>query len=280
MPVQWVNRPNLDFRGFAGTIASGAVKPGDRSRAALGPESTVARIVTMDGDLPKPWPGQSVTLTLADEIDISRGDVLARAAGAAGVADQFEATIVWMADEPMLPGRPYLLKIGTRTVRPSPSSSTRSTSTRSSTCWRPRRWSSTRSASAIEPRPAGRLRPYAENRDTGGFILIDRSPTPRRRRHDHFALRRAHQRPLAGARRQQAARARAQGPEAVRAVVHRPVGRRQIDHRQPGRKEAARAGGTPICSTATTSATASTAIWASPTPTGSRTSAASPRWPS
>ncbi len=113
MPVQWVNRPNLDFRGFAGQIASGAVKPGDAIRVLpSGRESRVARIVTQDGDLDAAVAGQSVTLTLTDEIDCSRGDVIAAAQAPAEVADQFEATIVWMAPEPMLPGRAYGLKIG------------------------------------------------------------------------------------------------------------------------------------------------------------------------
>ncbi|HET7203918.1 MAG TPA: sulfate adenylyltransferase subunit CysN, partial [Steroidobacteraceae bacterium] len=117
LPVQWVNRPNLDFRGFAGTIASGSVHPGDRVRVLpSGRESTVARIVTMDGDLQRAVAGQSITLTLADEIDISRGDVIAKPDSLPGVADQFEAVVVWMSDEPMLPGRPYWLKTGTKQV--------------------------------------------------------------------------------------------------------------------------------------------------------------------
>ncbi|HEX6571709.1 MAG TPA: sulfate adenylyltransferase subunit CysN, partial [Steroidobacteraceae bacterium] len=117
MPVQWVNRPNLDFRGFAGTIASGMVRPGDRIRVLpSGRESTVTRLVTMDGDLEGAIAGQSITITLADEIDISRGDVIARPDDLPGVADQFEAVVVWMSDEPMLPGRPYWLKTGTKQV--------------------------------------------------------------------------------------------------------------------------------------------------------------------
>jgi bifunctional enzyme CysN/CysC len=117
LPVQWVNRPNLDFRGFAGTIASGMVRQGERIRVLpSGRESTVTRIVTMDGDLEHAIAGQSVTLTLADEIDISRGDVLARPDDLPSTADQFEATVVWMSDEPMLPGRSYWLKIGTKQV--------------------------------------------------------------------------------------------------------------------------------------------------------------------
>jgi len=117
LPVQWVNRPNLDFRGFCGLIASGSIQPGDRIRVLpSGRESRVRRIVGYDADLPQAVAGQSVTITLEDEIDVSRGDVLVRAQTPAEVADQFESTIVWMDDEPMLPGRAYLLKIGTRTV--------------------------------------------------------------------------------------------------------------------------------------------------------------------
>ena len=117
LPVQWVNRPHHDFRGFAGTIASGMIHTGERVRVQpSGRESTIARIVTADGDLAQAIAGQSITLTLTDEIDISRGDLISTASAPPEVADQFEATIIWMADEPMLPGRPYLLKIGARTV--------------------------------------------------------------------------------------------------------------------------------------------------------------------
>ncbi|MFC4295794.1 sulfate adenylyltransferase subunit CysN [Novosphingobium tardum] len=117
MPVQWVNRPNLDFRGFAGLIASGTVRPGDAVRVLpSGKTTTVARIVTLDGDLDAAVAGQSVTLTLADEIDCSRGDVIAAADAPPQVADQFEATLVWMADEALIPGRAYWLKLATQTV--------------------------------------------------------------------------------------------------------------------------------------------------------------------
>ena len=117
LPVQWVNRPNLDFRGFAGTIAGGTIAPGDQVVALpSGQTSEVARIVTYDGDLELAVAGQSVTLTLTDEIDISRGDVIARADDRPAVGDQFEATVIWMADEPMLPGRNYLMRIGGATA--------------------------------------------------------------------------------------------------------------------------------------------------------------------
>ncbi|MBO6526621.1 sulfate adenylyltransferase subunit CysN [Erythrobacter sp.] len=117
MPVQWVNRPNLDFRGFAGQIATGTIKPGDMLRSLpSGKTSKVKSVVTMDGDLDEAVAGQSVTITLEDEIDCSRGDVLATADSPPEVADQFESTIVWMDDEPLVVGRAYWLKLGTQTV--------------------------------------------------------------------------------------------------------------------------------------------------------------------
>jgi bifunctional enzyme CysN/CysC len=176
LPVQWVNRPNLDFRGYSGTIVGGSVRPGDRVRVApSGRESTVTRIVTQDGDLEQAVSGQAITLTLADEIDISRGDVLSTVAAPIGAADQFEATIVWMAEEPMLPGRSYLLKLGTKTV----------TATSAAPKYKV-------NVNTLEHLAAKKLElneigvcnlsfdqqvafdPYKENRDTGGFILIDR----------------------------------------------------------------------------------------------------------
>jgi len=117
MPVQWVNRPNPDFRGFSGRLLGGRVRPGDAVRVLpSGRSSTVARIVTFDGDLAEARAGQSVTLILADELDVSRGDVICSAADPAGLADQFETTLVWMAEAPMLPGRPYLVKLGATTL--------------------------------------------------------------------------------------------------------------------------------------------------------------------
>jgi bifunctional enzyme CysN/CysC len=117
MPVQWVNRPNQDFRGFAGQIASGSVAPGAEVRIVpSGRVTRVERIVSAGGDLEGAVAGQSVTLTFADQVDCSRGDVIAAAADPPEAADQFEAAIVWMADEPLLPGRGYWLKIGTQTV--------------------------------------------------------------------------------------------------------------------------------------------------------------------
>ncbi len=117
MAVQWVNRPNLDFRGFSGQLASGVIHPGDKIRTLpSGRESYVERIYTLDGDLDKAVAGQSVTLTLTDEIDISRGDLLCASDTPASVANQFEVTIVWMNDGPMLPARTYLMKIDSNTL--------------------------------------------------------------------------------------------------------------------------------------------------------------------
>jgi bifunctional enzyme CysN/CysC len=176
MPVQWVNRPSHDFRGFAGQIASGTVHPGDRIKCLpSGHESRVARIVTYDGDLERSFAGQSITLTLQTEIDVSRGDVLVSAAEPCAVADQFEARILWMSEQPMLPGRSYLLKIGAREVTVTPA--------------RPKY---RLDVNTLEKRPAKTLGlnemgvcnisldrviafdPYEENRSTGGFVIIDR----------------------------------------------------------------------------------------------------------
>jgi bifunctional enzyme CysN/CysC len=176
MPVQWVNRPNLDFRGFSGLIASGSIKPGDRIRALpSGRESRVARIVTLPGDLDQAVAGQSVTLTLEDEIDISRGDVIATADAPAPVANQFEATVVWTDDEPLPPGRTYLLKLGTRTVSASVTDIKHrvNVNTLEKTA-----------AKRLELNEIGLVNlsldqaipfeAYADNRQMGGFILIDR----------------------------------------------------------------------------------------------------------
>ena len=195
MPVQWVNRPDLDFRGFAGTIASGTIAPGARICAQpSGKESTIARIVTMDGDLARAVSGQSVTLTLTDEIDVSRGDVISEAAAPAEVADQFECTIVWMHEEALLPGRPYLLKIGTRTVTATITSIKHQINVNTLEHI---------AAKKLELNAIGECNlsldrqiafdRYADNRDTGGFILIDRlSNNTVGAGLLNFALRRAH----------------------------------------------------------------------------------------
>ena len=117
LPVQWVNRPNLDFRGFSGTIAAGTIKPGDPVIALpSGKTSHVKSIVTYDGDWGQAMADQAVTLTLTDEIDISRGDVISEFDKRPEVTDQFQAKIIWMHDQPLLPGRPYLIKTTNKTV--------------------------------------------------------------------------------------------------------------------------------------------------------------------
>jgi bifunctional enzyme CysN/CysC len=116
-PVQWVNRPNQDFRGYAGTVASGQIKVGEPVvEAASGRTSTIASIVTYDGEVPSAEAGDAVTLTLADEIDIVRGDVLVSPKARPEVSDQFAAHVIWMSDEPLVPGRSYLSRIGTKST--------------------------------------------------------------------------------------------------------------------------------------------------------------------
>jgi len=176
MPVQWVNRPNLDFRGFSGLIAGGAVKPGDAVRVLpSGKTSTVSRIVTLDGDLDEAVSGQSVTLCLADEIDCSRGNVIAAADNPPEVADQFEATLVWMADEAMIPGRAYWLKLATQMV----SATVQAPKYEINVNTMEHLAAKTLDLNAIGVAELGTdkpivFAPYAENRALGGFILIDK----------------------------------------------------------------------------------------------------------
>jgi bifunctional enzyme CysN/CysC len=195
MPVQWVNRPNLDFRGFAGMIASGSVKTGDPIRVLpSGKISTVARIVTQDGDLSRAVAGQSVTLTLATEIDCSRGDVISIADQPPEVADQFETDLVWMAEEPLLSGRPYWLKIGTKLVSATVTEIKHKVNVNTL---------EQAAAKQLELNEIGvvnlsldqaiAFEPYAASPDLGGFILIDRiSNATLGCGMIRFALRRAH----------------------------------------------------------------------------------------
>lgn len=176
MPVQWVNRPNLDFRGFSGQIAAGTIQPGDRVKSMpSGKQSTVQRIVTATGDLEQAIAGQSVTITLEDEIDCSRGDVLVSAEDPCEVSDQFQARLLWMSETPLLPGRRYLLKMGAKTV--------------TATVNAPKYGIDVNTLNDV---PAKTLElnqigvttlsldqaipydPYDVNREMGGFILIDR----------------------------------------------------------------------------------------------------------
>ena len=176
MAVQWVNRPNLDFRGFAGTITAGTIAPGDAIRVLpSGKTSTVARVVTFDGDLDTAVAGQSVTLTLADEIDCSRGDVIAAAGDPPQVADQFEATIVWMADDALLPGRGYWLKLGTQTVtaQVQPPKFQVNVNTMEQLAAETLDLNAIGVANIATDKPLV-FEPYADSRELGGFILIDK----------------------------------------------------------------------------------------------------------
>jgi bifunctional enzyme CysN/CysC len=176
MPVQWVNRPNLDFRGFSGTVVSGRIRPGDAIVVAKsGKASKVARVVTADGDLPEAVAGEALTLTLADEVDISRGDVLCAPSHRPEVSDQFAAHILWMADEEMLPGRQYLLKLGSATV---PASITElkhkvDVNTLDHLAGTTLHLNEIGYANLSTSQPLA-FDAYRDNRDTGGFILIDR----------------------------------------------------------------------------------------------------------
>ena len=176
LPVQWVNRPNLDFRGFAGEISSGRASPGDRVRILpSGRESRIARIVTKDGDLESAVAGQSVTFTLADEVDCSRGDIIASADAPPEVADQFETTLVWMAEEPLLSGRAYWLKIGTKTVSATVTDLKYKINVNTLEHLAAKQLELNEIAVCnVSLDQAVAFDAYAENHDTGGFILIDR----------------------------------------------------------------------------------------------------------
>ncbi len=176
MPVQWVNRPNLDFRGFSGLIAGGSVKPGDAVRVVpSGRTSTVSRIVTMDGDLGEAGAGQSVTIALTDEIDCSRGDVIAAADAPPQIADQFEATLVWMAEDALQPGRAYWLKLGTQNVSATiqPPKYTIDVNTMAELSAKTLDLNDIGVAEVYTDRGIV-FEPYADNHDLGGFILIDK----------------------------------------------------------------------------------------------------------
>ncbi|MBJ68021.1 MAG: adenylyl-sulfate kinase [Gemmatimonadetes bacterium] len=176
MPVQWVNRPDLDFRGFAGKVASGAIKQGDEVRILpSGRTSRVDRIVTFDGDLEQATAGQSVTLTLTDEIDCSRGQVISAAKAPLEVADQFDATLIWMDEEQLIPGRSYYMKMGAQTV----SATVAQPKHQINVNTLERTATKTLSLNAIGVVTVTTDRsvpfaPYVDNRELGGFILIDK----------------------------------------------------------------------------------------------------------
>ncbi|MBW6527759.1 sulfate adenylyltransferase subunit CysN [Sphingomonas sp. RHCKR7] len=177
LPVQWVNRPDLDFRGFAGTIASGAVRPGDAVRIVpSGRTTTVKRIVALGGDRAAAEAGEAVTLTLADEVDCSRGDVIAAAGDPPEVADQFEATLVWMAEEAMLPGRSYAFQLATQrasAVLRQPKYQV-NVNTLEHTAARTLELNAIGVATLSLDRPIV-FQPYEQSRELGGFILIDKA---------------------------------------------------------------------------------------------------------
>ena len=176
LPVQWVNRPNLDFRGFAGQIAGGIVRPGDPVRILpSGKTTSIVRIVTQGGDLGEAVAGQSVTLTLADEVDCSRGDVIAAADNPPEAADQFEATLVWMADEAMIAGRAYWLKLATQTV----SASVHAPKYEINVNTLDHLAAKTLELNGIGVVEISTDKPlvfeaYADNRTLGGFVLVDK----------------------------------------------------------------------------------------------------------
>jgi bifunctional enzyme CysN/CysC len=176
MPVQWVNRPSSDFRGFSGTIASGRVVPGDTIQVAKsGKLTTIKRIVTYDGDLVEGTEGDAVTITLADETDISRGDVLAASEARPQVADQFAAHLVWMCDAPLYPGRSYLLKCGSKTVAASVTEIKYKIDVNSFEHIAAKELQLNDVAVVnVAISEAIAFDSYAENRVTGAFILIDR----------------------------------------------------------------------------------------------------------
>ena len=176
MPVQWVNRPDLDFRGYAGRIAGGIIRPGDDIRILpSGKQSKIARIVTMDSDLDEAVSGQSVTLTLTDEIDISRGDVIATSETPPEISDQFDTTIIWLSEEPMLPGRSYRMKTSSRLVSATVNAPKHKTdvNTLQKLPARTLQLNEIGNCTLAVDRPIA-FDSYAENRQTGSFILIDR----------------------------------------------------------------------------------------------------------
>jgi len=194
MPVQWVSRPHPDFRGFAGLVASGAIRPGDPVVVQpSGRTSTVERIVTFDGDLEEARAGQSVTVTLSDHLDVSRGDVMASTEHPPALADQFEAHVVWMSEVEMLPGRPYLMKLGTATagLTIGPPKYRVNINTLEHVAAKTLTLNEIGVCNLNLDRPVA-FDPYSSNREMGGFIVIDRlTNTTVGAGLLHFALRRA-----------------------------------------------------------------------------------------
>jgi len=176
LPVQWVCRPDQNFRGFAGTVVAGAAKPGDGVVVLpSGRRSQIARIVTADGDLDVAATGQAITLTLADELDISRGDVIASATHPTQIADQFAAHLLWLGEHPLLPGRPYWLKIGACTVSASVTEIKHKVDVNTQEQLAAKHLELNEVAYCnLHLDRAIPFEAYADNRALGGFILIDR----------------------------------------------------------------------------------------------------------
>jgi bifunctional enzyme CysN/CysC len=195
MPVQWVNRPNQDFRGFSGVVSSGGIAVGDPVVVLPSARtSTVQAIVIGFDETPAAAAGQAVTIVLRDEVDVSRGDVLVAADARPSVADQFEATVIWMSEQPMLPGRSYLLKTTTQTVSATVAPLKYKVNVNTL-----ERTAATRlelndiGVCGLELARAIVFEPYRENRELGGFILIDRLTNATVGAGLlHFSLRRAH----------------------------------------------------------------------------------------
>ncbi len=175
-PVQWVNRPNADFRGFSGTVVSGKVGVGDKIAVLpSGRTTTLSRIVTYDGDLETAHAGDAVTLVLAEEVDVSRGDVIALAEDRPEAADQAIGHVVWMTEEPLLPGRPYLIKVGTQwaTANVTTLRHKINVETLEETAGRELGLNEVGYCHLSFSRPLV-FDPYKDNRETGGFILVDK----------------------------------------------------------------------------------------------------------
>ncbi|MDD7908780.1 sulfate adenylyltransferase subunit CysN [Pseudovibrio exalbescens] len=176
LPVQWVNRPNLNFRGFSGTVTGGPMRVGDEIVVANSGKTTVVdKLVTMDGELSEAPSGQAVTVTLKDEIDISRGDVLAPANNRPDVSDQFASHVIWMSEQPMYPGRPYLLKIAGRTVSAQVTEIKHKidVNTFKHLAGKQLELNEIAFCNVALSHPVA-FDPYEANKETGSFILIDR----------------------------------------------------------------------------------------------------------
>ncbi len=281
-PVQWVNRPNLDFRGFSGTVASGIVKVGDDVLVArFAQAARITRIVTMDGDQQRAIAGEAVTLVLDREVDISRGDVLSHPGETPEFSNQFQARMVWMSDESAFPGRSYLLKLGAQDRAGDDHRSQIPHQRQHARAERRQDAGAQRSRHADHRhRQADRLRFLCEQR-TNRRLHPDR---PHLERHSGRGRHRLRPSPraeseLAVVRRESHRPRRNEGPEARDRLVHRPVGLGASPPSPICSKKSSRPkAGTPTFSMATMSATASTRISASPTRRASRTSGGSAKW--